>query len=80
MLHFFGELIGNDTKFSDLQKVCQLFFVLSHGQSQTEREFNIHKKIFVEILKELSLISQIRSYDYMKDSGDDIASFFNYCN
>ena len=53
---------------------------LSHGQSQTEREFNIHKKIFVEILKELSLISQIRSYDYMKDSGDDIASFFNYCN
>ena len=62
------------------RKVCQFFFVLLHGQSQTDRGFNIHKKILVEILKELFLISQPIVYDYMEDSGDDIAIFFNYCN
>ena len=56
-------------------KVCQFIFVLSHGQSQTERGFNINKEVLREILQELSLISQHIVYDHMKASGDDIANF-----
>ena len=51
---FFGEIMGDDTKYSDLWKVCQLIFVLLHGQSQTERGFNINKEILVENMQELS--------------------------
>ena len=72
---FFGELMGHDTKYSDLWKVCQFVFVLSHGQSQTERGFNVNKEILIEYLQKLSLISQRIVYYHMKDSGDDIANF-----
>ena len=67
--------MGNDTKYSDLWKVCQFDFVLLHGQSQTECRFNINKAILVENLQELSLISQHIVYDHMKNSGDDTANF-----
>ena len=67
--------MGSDTKYSDLWKVFQFVFILSHGQSQTECGFNINKEILVENLQELSLISQCIVYDRIKDSGDDIANF-----
>ena len=67
--------MGNYTIYSDLWKVCQFVFALSHGQSQTEHGLNINKEILVENLQELFLISQHIVYDHMKDSGDDIANF-----
>ena len=67
--------MGNNTKYSDLWKVCQFDFVLLHGQSQTECRFNINKAILVENLQELPLISQHIVYDHIKDSGDVIANF-----
>ena len=50
---------------SHLWTVCKFVFVLSHGQSQTKRGFNINKTMLVENLQEESLKGQRIVYDHM---------------
>ena len=45
---FLGQFIEKDKRFSDKWTVCIFVFVLAHGQSQTERGFNINKAMLVE--------------------------------
>ena len=55
---FFGNLMQANADFFNLWKVCRIIFVLSHGQADVERGFNINGELLVENMKELSLISQ----------------------
>ena len=45
---FLGQFIEKDKRFSDIWIVCIFVIVLAHGQSQTERGFNISKGMLVE--------------------------------
>ena len=52
---FLAQFIEKDKILSDLWIVCIFFFVLDHGQSETERWFNINKTMLVENLEETSI-------------------------
>ena len=45
---FSGQFIEKDKRFTDMWTVCIFVFVFAHGQSQTERGFNINKAMLVE--------------------------------
>ena len=48
--------------------ICGTFvyiYILSHGQAQTERGFNVNKNLLVENLQETSLKAQRIVYDHM---------------
>ena len=51
---FLAQFIEKDKRLSDLWIVCIFLFVLDHGQSETERRFNINKTKLVENLEETS--------------------------
>ena len=72
---FLGVFMNKKSKFNDLWKVCKLIFVLSHGQSQSERGFNINKEMLIENLEEKSLIGQRLVYDHMSSIGTKIEDF-----
>ena len=60
---FLGNFLCGVDKFKYLWKVCKFVFTLQHGQSQTERGFNINKDLLVENLQKESIISQRIVYD-----------------
>ena len=62
---FLGQFIEKDKSFSDLWTGSIFVFVLAHGQSQTERGFNINNAMLVENLEETSIKGQRLLYDYM---------------
>ena len=72
---FLGQFIKKDRRFSDLWTVCIFAFVLVHGQSQTERRFNINKAMLVENLEETSIKGQRLLYDYMASKNVTIYEF-----
>ena len=45
-------------KYSSQWKICQIVYVLSHGQSSVEHGFSVNKRLLVENLEEISLVSQ----------------------
>ena len=49
--------------------------MLAHGQSQTERGFNINKAMLVENLEETSIKGQRLLYDYMASRNVTIHEF-----
>ena len=58
---FLGVYLHKNEKYSSLWKICQIVFVLSHGQSSVECGFSVNKKLLVENLGEISLVSQGRT-------------------
>ena len=60
-LLFFKFLKTNE--FEDIWHICIIIFVLSHGQSDVEREFFVNKEILQCNLQEKSLISQRLIYN-----------------
>ena len=42
---FFYPVIGTNPEYVDLWKICQLVFILNHGQAFTERGFSVNKKV-----------------------------------
>ena len=70
-----GSFMNGKIKFSHLWTVCKFVFVLSHGQSQTERGFNINKTMLVENLQEESLKGQRIVYDHMSSLNTTIHKF-----
>ena len=70
-----GQVIKKDKRFSDLWIVCIFVFLLAHGQSQTERGFNINKAILVENLEKTSIKGQSLLYDYMASKNVTIHEF-----
>ena len=42
---FLGVYLHKNEKYSSLWKICQIVFVLSHGQSSVERGFSVNKKL-----------------------------------
>ena len=65
---FFGSFMHNNKEYTALWKVCSYIFVLSHGQSSTERGFSINKQLLVENLQEKSLVSQRIVYDHINSN------------
>ena len=65
-------LTTND--FKDLWHVCKIIFVLSHGQSDIEREFSVNKEIFQDNLQEKS-VSQRLIYDTMHSTEQQLYDF-----
>ena len=56
---FLAEFLARNKEFKWFWFVCKIIFTLSHGQSQTERGFNVNKEILVENLQEESLKGQL---------------------
>ena len=54
----------------ELCTVCKVIFVLSHGQSFTERGFSINKEVLDVNMQEKSLISQRIVYDTIQSCYD----------
>ena len=63
MLHIF-----ENGSYSSLWKVLIFSFVLSHGQSKIECEFNINDNLLVENLKTESLTAQRSVQDFINAS------------
>ena len=58
------------TDNKELCTVCKVIFVLSHGQSFTERSFSIENEVVDDNMKEKSLISQRIVYDTIQSCYD----------
>ena len=72
---FFGSLMQAIADLFNLWKVCRIIFVLSHGQADVERGFNINGELLVENMKELSLISQRIVCDHFSACKNDPHSY-----
>ena len=70
---FLGTYMIAEPKYKDLWQLCIFVFVLSHGQAQTERGFNVNKDTEVENLQEQSLIALRFVYDEILDRGGDLS-------
>ena len=53
---FFGGYLHHNDKFSYMWKVCKVILMLSHGQADVERGFSINKEMFVDNMRQTSLI------------------------
>ena len=72
---FFGSLMQANADLFNLWKVCRIIFVLSHGQADVERGFNINGELLVENMKELSLISQRIVCDHFSACKNDLHNY-----
>ena len=72
---FFGSLMQANADFFNMWKVCRIIFVLSHGQADVERSFNISWELLVENMKELSLISQRIVCDHCFACKNDLLNY-----
>ena len=68
---FFGNLLLGKSH-AQVLSVCQIVFVLSHGQSFTERGFSINREVLDVNMQEKSLTSQRIVYDTLQDSDQKI--------
>ena len=68
---FFGNLLLGKSH-AELLSLCQIVFVLSHGQSFTERSFSINREVLDVNMQEKSLTSQKIVYDTLQDSDQKI--------
>ena len=71
----FWASINGQKKYQDFWYVCKFVFVLSHGQSNIKRGFNVNKEILVENLLAMSLLSQQIIHDYMNAAGKESHDF-----
>lgn len=67
---FLYPLIGTKNDCKDLWKICQLVFVLNHGQAYCERGFSVNKLTSDDNLSDDALIAQRLIYDTIKKLGD----------
>ena len=72
---FFGSLMQVNADLFILWKVCRIIFVLSHGQADVERSFNISGELLVENMKELTLISQRIGCDHFSACKNDLHNY-----
>ena len=72
---FFYQLVGVKKEYQDLWKVVKLIFILSHGQSYTERGFSVNKMTTDVNMEAESLIAQRFIYDAMKNVDADASTF-----
>ena len=72
---FLGKFINGQKKYEHLWNVCKFVFVLSHGQSNIERGFNVNKEMLEVNLGEKSLYSQRIIYDHMNAAGKESHDF-----
>ena len=61
--------------FINLWKVSRISFVLSHGQADVDRGFNISGELLVENMKELLLISQRIVCDHFSANNNDLHNY-----
>ena len=66
---FYYNIIGSKQEFCELWAVCQMIFILSHGNASVESGFSVNGDILVENLKETSLVAQRRVYDAIISKG-----------
>ena len=62
-------------KYKVFWKVCNIIFVLSHGQGAVERGFSINKELLVENLQEKSLVSQRVVFDHISSNKININEY-----
>ena len=67
---FLYSMIGTKPEYADLWKICQLIFILNHGQAYTERGFSVNKQVSDDNMEDDSLIAQRLIYDTIKKFGD----------
>ena len=66
---FYYKTIGTKEEFRELWSVCQMAFILSHGNASVESGFSVNGDMLVENLKETSLIAQRQVYDAIIANG-----------
>ena len=66
---FYKQWLHRNEKYSSLWKVMVFVFMLSHGQAQIERGFNINSDLLVENMLPSSIIAQRRVYDHLNSLG-----------
>ena len=54
----FHSIIGNNTKFNELWKLCKMMFTLSHGQAAIERGFSINKEVLETNMSEKTIVAE----------------------
>ena len=72
---FLSAYAGTCPEYKDIWSVCKLVFTLSHGQSFTERGFNISKVILDTNMQEEAVVSQRLVYDLLQWSGKEVWEF-----
>jgi len=72
---FLYQFVEVNKDYSDLWKVMKLIFILSHGQSYTERGFSVNKMTIDVNMEAESLIAQRFIYDAMKNVNADASTF-----
>lgn len=72
---FLYKYVGANKDYVALWKVMKLVFILSHGQSYTERGFSVNKLTTDVNMESESLIAQRFIYDAMKNANADASTF-----
>ena len=54
----FHSVIGNDKKFRELWKLCQMIFTLSHGQAAIERGFSVNREVLETNMSEKTIVAE----------------------
>ena len=72
---FLYSFVATNSEYADLWKVAQLIFIVTHGQSFTERGFSINKNVSDVNMEDDSLIAQRLVYDVLKNAGTDAGDF-----
>ena len=65
----------DDASYVNLWKVCWIIFVLSHGQADVERGFNVNSKFLMENMKKISLVNQNIICDHLSEDKSELLIF-----
>ena len=72
---FFPPFLAENESYNNLWAICKIIFILSHGQSLTEKGFSINCKVIEHNIQEKSLTPQRLVYDAIRNGGSQLSVF-----
>ena len=72
---FFAQFLAENDSYNNLWTICKIIFILSHGQSFTERGFSINREVIDHNMQGESLTSQRLVYDSIHSGGSQLSDF-----
>ena len=72
---FFAPFLTENDSYNSVWAICKMVFILSHGQSFTERGFSINRGVIDRNMQEKSLTLQRLVYDAVHNGGSQLSDF-----
>ena len=72
---FFAPFLTENDSYNSVWAICKMVFILSHGQSFTERGFSIYRGVIDRNMSGKSLALQRLVYDAIHNGGSQLSDF-----